>query len=322
MNHDLSQLKDIVEAELRNLELPVSPANLYDPVRYILEIGGKRVRSSAVLLANKCFGGSQHQAMPGALAVEVFHNFTLMHDDIMDRAPLRRGKATVHEKWNTTIAILSGDAMMVKAYQLIEKVDPEYLIHVFKVFNKTALEVCEGQQFDMDFETSSSVTIPDYINMIRLKTAVLLAASLQIGAITAGASQEDQKLIYSFGENLGLAFQLQDDLLDCFADADKFGKQVGGDILDNKKTFLLLKANELASGAVKQRLQESIDFEGDKKVQSVLTVYTELGVPELTRNEINLYTSRALEALEKMSLSKEKLQPLYDLADVLLVRES
>ncbi len=318
----LQRLKEEVESELDKLGLPASPANLYEPIRYILDIGGKRIRPAAVLLANSCFGGDAKKAMPAALAVEVFHNFTLMHDDIMDRAPLRRGKTTVHEKWNTTIAILSGDAMMVKAYQLIEKVDADYLPAVFSVFNKTALEVCEGQQFDMDFETSSDVTINGYLEMIRLKTAVLLAASLKIGAITAGASKEDQEFIYSFGENLGLAFQLQDDLLDCFADAEKFGKQAGGDILDNKKTFLLLNALQLADVNGKEAIQYLLQNSAPDKVGRMLSIYRELGVDELTRKEINSYTVKSLEALKKISIDQSRLAPLYELADILLVRES
>lgn len=319
---DLLKLKVQVEQHLNEIILPVSPANLYEPIHYILEIGGKRIRPAAVLLANSCFGGVPEKAMPAALAVEVFHNFTLMHDDIMDRAPLRRGMTTVHEKWNTTIAILSGDAMMVKAYQLIEKVDPKYLPQVFSVFNKTALEVCEGQQLDMDFETSETVTIKDYIEMIRLKTAVLLAASLKIGAITAGASVSDQLLMYQFGENLGLAFQLQDDLLDCFADTDKFGKQVGGDILDNKKTFLLLTALEIANDKQREEINYLMGSHEEGKVDKMLSLYRTMAIDELTKNEINRYTNQSLEALKKISQDQAKLAPLYDLADQLLVRES
>ncbi len=319
---ELKSLKEVIGNELDALFLPEGPANLYEPIRYMLEIGGKRIRPAAVLLATKCFGGNASTAMPAALAVEVFHNFTLMHDDIMDRAPLRRGKVTVHEKWNTTIAILSGDAMMVKAYQFLEKLDPAIMPQIFSVFNKTAIEVCEGQQFDMDFETSDSVSIPEYLEMIRLKTAVLLAASLQIGAIAANASKSDQENIYLFGENLGLAFQLQDDLLDCFADADKFGKQVGGDILDNKKTFLLLKALELAKDKDKEEIEYLLVNSSLDKVSRMLAIYSRLGVDELSRKEIESFTNKALDALGKISVNQENLKPLYLLADNLLVRES
>lgn len=321
---ELVKYKELVEQGLNDIQLPVGPANLYEPIRYILDIGGKRIRPVAVLLANQCFNGDMEKAMPAALAVEVFHNFTLMHDDIMDRAPLRRGKTTVHEKWNTTIAILSGDAMMVKAYKMIERIDAQYLAPVFSCFNKTALEVCEGQQFDMDFETSSGVTISEYIEMIRLKTAVLLGASLKIGAITADASVSDQEKLYSFGVNLGIAFQLQDDLLDCFADADKFGKQVGGDIIDNKKTYLLLSAQNLADSSDKAKIETLLALKGndESKVSQMLDLYRKLGVDELTRTEVARYTELALSSLKEVSISQDMLQPLYELADVLLVRES
>lgn len=321
---ELVKYKELVEQGLNDIQLPVGPANLYEPIRYILDIGGKRIRPVAVLLANQCFNGDMEKAMPAALAVEVFHNFTLMHDDIMDRAPLRRGKTTVHEKWNTTIAILSGDAMMVKAYKMIERIDAQYLAPVFSCFNKTALEVCEGQQFDMDFETSSSVTISEYIEMIRLKTAVLLGASLKIGAITANASVSDQEKLYSFGVNLGIAFQLQDDLLDCFADADKFGKQVGGDIIDNKKTYLLLSAQNLADSSDKAKIETLLALKGndESKVSQMLDLYRKLGVDELTRTEVARYTELALSSLKEVSISQDMLQSLYELADVLLVRES
>ncbi len=322
---DLNRFKDLIEQELKDLGLPASPENLYRPMEYILQLGGKRIRPAAVLLANRCFGGVLDEAMPVALAVEVFHNFTLMHDDIMDEAPVRRGKTTVHKKWNTTIAILSGDAMMVKAYQLLEGVNPIYLPTVFSLFNKTALEVCEGQQLDMDFESQVAVGIDDYLEMIRLKTAVLLAASLQLGAITANASANDQQHIYEFGINLGLAFQLQDDLLDCFADADKFGKQVGGDILENKKTFLLLKAIELANSEQKNMILKLISDDlvaSTKKVESMLAIYADLGIEKLTRQKVEEFTEKAIKSLEKLSLSPNSVQFFKDLANFLLARES
>ncbi|MES2629643.1 MAG: polyprenyl synthetase family protein, partial [Bacteroidota bacterium] len=310
------------EGALNGIGLPAHPSNLYEPVKYMLDIGGKRIRPAAVLLSNQCFGGDVEKALPAALAVEVFHNFTLMHDDIMDRAPLRRGMVTVHEKWNPTIAILSGDAMMVKAYELIENVDTAFMLPVFRVFNRTALEVCEGQQLDMDFESAETVAVSEYIEMIRLKTAVLLAASLKIGAITAGASEHDQQLIYRFGESLGLAFQLQDDLLDCFADAGKFGKQVGGDIMDNKKTFLMIRARELADETQLQQLNELVSGNDPRKVEQVLALYLELGIDELTRAEIQHYTTQALSALESITTAGVELTPLYQLAELLMVRES
>ncbi len=318
------QLRSQVEKELLELGFPISPANLYQPMDYMIQLGGKRVRPVAVLLANRCFGGNVSDAMPVALAVEVFHNFTLMHDDIMDEAPVRRGQTTVHKKWNTTIAILSGDAMMVKAYQLLERLSPTHLGATFPLFNKTAIEVCEGQQFDMDFESLNDVSIDDYLNMIRLKTAVLLAASLQMGAITANASAKDQELIYNFGINLGLAFQLQDDLLDCFADAEKFGKQVGGDILENKKTFLLLKAMEKADNAKRSDIAEILSMGSDnpEKVKRMLAIYRDLSIDKLAADKVQHYTELALESLDGISLESYAKQPLFDLAAMLMERQS
>ena len=216
------------------------PRNLYEPIDYILQLGGKRLRPVLTLIAADLFGGDYHKALPAAAAVEVFHNFSLVHDDIMDNASLRRGKATVHQKWNSNIAILSGDAMLICAYRLLESYPPDTFAALVKLFSKTALEVCEGQQWDMDFETQAQVSIPQYLQMIRYKTAVLVGAALQMGAVIAGASIENQRLIYDFGVAIGLAFQLQDDYLDTFGD-EAFGKKIGGDILENKKTILYLK---------------------------------------------------------------------------------
>ena len=318
------ELRQNLEASLNRLEWEAKPINLYQPMQYILGLGGKRVRPVAVLMANGCFGGDTVKAMPAALAVEVFHNFTLMHDDIMDQAPVRRGQTTVHKKWNTTIAILSGDAMMVKAYHLLEDLSAEHLVPVLKIFNKTALEVCEGQQLDMDFETSDSVSIENYIEMIRLKTAVLLAASLQIGALTANASVQDQELIYNFGINLGLAFQLQDDLLDCFADAEKFGKQPGGDILENKKTFLLLKAMERADNRQREQISAILALSADQpqKVERMLAVYKNLGIDLLAAEKVHFYTEKALESLDRIKLDQSEKKPLFDMASMLMGRES
>ena len=236
-----------IEEGILNLNLPSYPTHLYEPINYILAIGGKRLRPTLVFIGCDLFNGDLNDALKPALAIEVFHNFTLMHDDIMDEAPLRRGKETVHKRWNLPIAILSGDAMFVKAQQLMMHVPDNNLRIILDTFNKTALEVCEGQQMDMDFESMKIVTIPNYIQMIRLKTAVLLGCSLKIGALIAGANELQANTIYNIGLNLGIAFQLQDDILDVYGDPNKFGKQVGGDIIANKKTFLLLKALELAS---------------------------------------------------------------------------
>ncbi len=322
---DFNSLSLQIETELRKISLPTAPSNLYEPISYMLQLGGKRIRPLAVLLANHCFKGQLKEAMPAALAVEVFHNFTLMHDDIMDNAPLRRGQVTVHEKWNSTIAILSGDTMMVKAYELIAQINPTYLAKALVLFNQTAIEVCEGQQMDMDFEQLSRVNVADYIEMIRLKTAVLLAASLQLGAMSAGASTNCQQEIYDFGINLGIAFQLQDDYLDCYADAAKFGKQVGGDILSNKKTFLLINALERASGNVLAELNALINGSENnhpEKIAKVLRIYQELGVDVLTENAIQDYSERAIKSLESVEIPEADRAPLKALADMLMVRKS
>ena len=240
-------------AHLRTSVAVKEPRNLYEPIDYILQLGGKRLRPVLTLIAADLFGGDYRKALPAAAAVEVFHNFSLVHDDIMDNASLRRGKATVHQKWNSNIAILSGDAMLISAYCLLENYPPDTFVALAKLFSKTALEVCEGQQWDMDFETQAQVSIPQYLQMIRYKTAVLVGAALQMGAIIAGASIENQRLIYDFGVTIGLAFQLQDDYLDTFGDED-FGKKIGGDILENKKTILYLKALALADEAQRNTL--------------------------------------------------------------------
>ena len=228
----------LIETAISNLDLPNSPTNLYDPLRYFMTLGGKRMRPVFTLLAAEMFGKAKEEALPAALAVELFHNFSLIHDDIMDEAPLRRKQQTVHTKWNMPIAILSGDVLLVKAYQELCKQDSRQLADLMEVFNKTAVEVCEGQQKDMDFETQEHVSLEDYIEMIRLKTSVLLGCAMELGAIVADQSIENRNLAYEFGVEIGLAFQIQDDILDLYADPEKFGKQVGGDVLSNKKTFL------------------------------------------------------------------------------------
>ena len=235
----------LVQDEISNTTYSGSPGELYDPMNYILQLGGKRLRPVTALLASQLFGSTLDRALPAAKAIEVFHNFTLVHDDIMDKAPLRRGKQTVHEKWNDNIAILSGDTLLIEVYNHFLEGEYTNLSEILKVFNRTAIEVCEGQQLDMNFETRTDVTLAEYMNMIRLKTSVLVGGSFKIGALVAEASKENADLIYEFGVNLGIAFQLQDDYLDCFGEPEKFGKQVGGDIISNKKTFMMLKAMEL-----------------------------------------------------------------------------
>ncbi|WP_299016159.1 polyprenyl synthetase family protein [uncultured Polaribacter sp.] len=284
------------------------PKNLYEPVDYILKLGGKRIRPVLTLMAADIFSGGFQNALPAALAVEVFHNFTLVHDDIMDAAPLRRGKETVHEKWNINTGILSGDAMLILAYQYFENYEPIVFQKLAKLFSKTALEVCDGQQLDVDFETRNDVTIDEYINMIRLKTSVLVAAALKMGAIVAETSDENANLIYDFGLNLGLAFQLQDDFLDTFGDPETFGKQVGGDIIENKKTYLYLKALEVANeedrGKLKYLYRKKLK-ENTVKIADVRRLFELNDIPILVKNKIEEYTEKAFGKLAKMDVSEE-----------------
>ena len=268
---------ETVNQALDSLSLDKEPKELYDPIKYTLDLGGKRIRPALLLLANDLFGGTDDKAINSALAIEVFHNFTLVHDDIMDDAPLRRGKDTVYKKWDTNIAILSGDVMLVQAIQLLSKNNHAHLHDVLNIFNTTAIQVCEGQQMDMNFETSSSVAIDDYLKMIELKTAVLVAASLKIGAILGQASSDSSHHIYEFGKNLGIAFQLMDDILDLYGNPEKVGKRVGGDVIANKKTYLLLKAQELATGKTKKDLDfclTSSALTSEQKVEKVTAILT------------------------------------------------
>jgi len=323
--YSISQLQDLINKQIAEKEYPVSPAELYEPIRYIMSLGGKRLRPALLLMACNLFEGSVLKALDPAAAIEVFHNFTLLHDDIMDKAPLRRGKPTVHAKWNESIAILSGDVMLVKAYELIMKVDDSILREVLRIFNETATGVCEGQQIDMNFEALDGVTVSEYLEMIRLKTAVLLAGSLEIGALIGNAPKDQAELLYAFGENLGLAFQLQDDILDVYGDPHKFGKQVGGDILSNKKTFLLIKALELAENLEEEELNYWLNAENpdpEAKVNAVTDIYNRLGVRQLAEEQMNDFAEKALSALDKVNASNEKKQILKTFAEELLVREN
>jgi len=286
------------------------PVLLYEPIIYILNLGGKRLRPIVAMLSCEVFGGNYKNALDAALAIEMFHNFSLVHDDIMDEALLRRGKVTVHEKWNDNTAILSGDAMLVLANQLLESYDSSIFKSLTTLFNKTALEVCEGQQYDMDFELSNNVTINDYLKMIKLKTAVLVATSFKMGSIIANASEEDSNNIYDFGLNLGIAFQLQDDYLDCFGNQETFGKQIGGDIINNKKTFLYLNALEKASKKDKELLLNwfsNIDkLKNGEKVKSVVAIYKKYYIPDLIKAKIQYYTNLAFASLNKLQILEEK----------------
>lgn len=321
----LTDLQLLINDAVGKLSYPAYPADLYEPISYILSIGGKRMRPALLLLACDLFGGDVEKAIEPALAIEVFHNFTLMHDDIMDKAPLRRGKVTVHEKWNANVAILSGDAMMVEANRMMMKVDDSILRKVLDVFNDTATGVCEGQQIDMSFEQRNDVSIDEYINMIRLKTAVLLGGTLKIGSIIGGAALTDADLIDSFGVNLGIAFQLQDDILDVYGDPEKFGKQVGGDIISNKKTFLLIRALELAKGSQAQTLNHwlnATEFDSAEKVKVITSIYNELDIRLHAEEAMQTYADKAFAALDAINLPEEHKQYLRDFADGLLVREN
>lgn len=299
------------------------PKNLYEPIDYILQLSGKRIRPVLTLMASDVLSNEYQKALPAALAVEVFHNFTLVHDDIMDDAPLRRGKETVHEKWNLNTGILSGDAMLILAYQFFENYEPETFQRLAKLFSKTAIEVCDGQQLDIDFETRKDVTIDEYIEMIRLKTSVLVAAALKMGAIVAQASEEDSNLLYEYGLNLGLAFQLQDDYLDTFGNPETFGKQVGGDIIENKKTYLYLKALELANEDDKQKLlffyRQKLQ-ENSIKIDEVKRIFERYDIPFLIQDLVKQYTSASFESLDKMNISQESKDKLRAFGAYLMAR--
>ena len=296
---DIEELGVLIEKEIKQISYPITPELLYDPITYIMGLTGKRMRPILLLMAHQLFDEDISKAISPALAMEVFHNFTLLHDDIMDNAPLRRGTLTVHEKWNNNVAILSGDTMVVKAYQMMADVNASIVKDVLNVFSKAATEVCEGQQLDMDFETQNDVSLSDYMKMIEYKTAVLLAASLQIGGITAGADKKEQEHLYEFGKNIGIAFQLKDDLLDVFGNPDTFGKQLGGDILTNKKTFLYLKGLQLADDVAKKQLQDYYTSEiSEWKVNAVKEIFKSLDIEKHTVDMMKAYYTKALKHLD------------------------
>ena len=299
------------------------PENLYNPIHYILKLGGKRLRPVLTLMTTEIFNSDYKKALDAALSIEVFHNFSLVHDDIMDDAPLRRGQKTVHEKWDINTGILSGDAMLIQAYQLFEHYEPKTFHSLAKLFSKTALEVCEGQQYDIDFETRDDVTIPEYLKMIEFKTAVLVGAAMKMGAIIAEASEHDQMAIYEFGKNLGIAFQLQDDYLDAFGDPKTFGKQVGGDIIENKKTFLYLKALAFSSEEDQQQLKHLFSLTtNDKmvKIEAVKDIFETSGSAEATKQEIVHYTNKAFSILESLNISEDSKEDLKEFGKQLMNR--
>lgn len=314
-----------IENEISQLSFEYPPKSLYDPIEYILSLGGKRIRPALALMACNLYSENVDNVISPALGIEVFHNFTLLHDDLMDKADKRRNKPTVHKVWNDNTAILSGDAMLIAAYQLIGKTEPKHLKEVFDLFTATALEICGGQQYDMEFESRTDVTETEYIEMIRLKTAVLLACSLKTGAIMGGASQKDATNLYEFGINIGLAFQLQDDLLDVYGDTATFGKNIGGDIICNKKTFLLIHAFELSSTEQKKMLNDWISketFVPSEKIKSITTIYNTLNLKEITIAKMQGYYDKAMQHLAELNVSPQKLTILKEVSNHLMYRQS
>jgi geranylgeranyl diphosphate synthase type II len=322
--HSISELQGIIKKIFDSVSFSQEPANLYNPITYTLNLGGKRIRPLLVLIGCDLFNGNLDKAGPAALAIELFHNFTLLHDDIMDRAPLRRGKETVYKKWNTNVAILSGDTMFALACEFLSQSDPEVLPQALSEFTRTARMVCEGQQYDMNFESRDVVTIGEYLEMIRLKTAVLIGCSLKLGAIVAKAPPAETVNIYEFGENIGLAFQLQDDLLDVFGDEQKFGKEIGGDILSGKKTFLLLKACEIATEKERTALNQCFSdqsLSSEEKIRRVKNIYQSLNIREITLEEIGKYHSKASQSWKGIRVDEKSKEVLKSFANNLLKRD-
>ncbi|QNF32664.1 polyprenyl synthetase family protein [Adhaeribacter swui] len=314
-----------INAKISTLSFGDNPSELYEPIRYIMRLGGKRIRPTLTLIAAHLFGNELEHVLMPAIGTEVFHNFSLLHDDIMDKAPLRRGQPTVHEKWNPNIAILSGDVMLVRAYEFFLNVETSKLRKVLTLFSHTAAQVCEGQQLDMNYENSQQVSIPDYLHMITLKTAVLLGFSLELGAILNNASDNNALQLKNFGINIGIAFQLRDDLLDVYGDREKFGKQVGGDILADKKTFLLLTALEQANPAQKEvfaKYRNQAVYSPEQKVQEVTAIYDQLQIKAQTQDKINYYFEEAMQCLHAVDAPADRKEVLQGLAFELMARES
>lgn len=321
---DISKYQSDFLDYLKKQKFEREPKNLYTPIEYILQLGGKRIRPILTLLASDIFCGNYEKTMPAAMAVETFHNFTLVHDDIMDDAPLRRGKTTVHEKWNLNTGILSGDAMLILAYQYFENYKPKIFQKLAKLFSKTALEVCDGQQLDIDFETRNDVCIKEYIKMITLKTSVLVGAALKMGAIVAEAEEEQANQLYNYGLNLGIAFQLQDDYLDTFGNPETFGKQVGGDIIENKKTYLYLKALEVANSKDKKELLNlfNVKLKNNKgKIKRVKEIFVACKIKEHSKDQIEKYTNKAFSYINLLSISEREKQGLIKFGTALMKRE-
>jgi geranylgeranyl diphosphate synthase type II len=328
---DLKKYHELLEESFSGFtkSLPATPANLYDPIRYTISAGGKRMRPLLTLMGTGLFSENVSSSLHAAIGIELFHNFTLLHDDIMDNASLRRGNPSVHAKWNSNIAILSGDALYTEAMRQIGMSPRDVLPNVLDVFTKTALNVCEGQQFDMDFETQPNVSIAEYLKMIELKTAVLLGASLEIGALCGGSGKNEAEKLFEFGKQVGIAFQLQDDILDVYGDSTKFGKKVGGDIVANKKTFLLLKAFELANKYQQEELHNWImvsandsDSHRDEKISGVKNLYNVLEVKKFAEDEMHFHYQKGIAALESVKADAKKKSVLKKFTDELMVREN
>lgn len=319
----IATYQEIISEHFNKLKIANEPVGLYEPISYILSLGGKRMRPVLTLMTTEIFESDYSKALNAATAIEIFHNFSLIHDDIMDDAPLRRGKETVHEKWDLNTGILSGDAMLILAYQYFEDYEPIIFQKLAKLFSKTALEVCEGQQYDVDFETRDDVTIPEYLKMIEYKTAVLVGAAMKMGAIVAETTEENADLIYAFGLNLGIAFQLQDDYLDAFGDPKTFGKQVGGDIIENKKTYLYLKAMEFSTNENKEMISHLFSIQpldNTDKITSVKEIFNATGASKATQDAIMFYTQEAFEKLNQMAISEDKKMMLRVFGESLMKR--
>jgi geranylgeranyl diphosphate synthase, type II len=319
--HHFETLQQQFELHFTRRHFPETPSSLYDPCEYFLGLGGKRIRPILCLMGNELFDDILEDAYHVATAIELFHNFSLIHDDIMDKAPLRRGKSTVHSLYGEPTALLGGDVMLVVAYEQLNKIDSKYIRRILHLFNQTAKEVCEGQQMDMDFEKINDLSLDRYIQMISLKTSVLLAASLRMGAILGGAGEGNQGHLYEFGRNLGIAFQVQDDYLDAFGDPDKFGKQVGGDIIANKKTFLMIHALETADPEQKTELLQLMKENPADKVQRVLTIFRECGIEDWARQLKENYMQQAFQHLDDIAVLKARKEPLIKLAQYLVQRD-
>lgn len=318
--YTFEELQDLVGERMAQQNFIDVPEKLFEPIDYILEDGGKRLRPTLLLMATNLYKDDLEKAIIPAIGVEIFHNYTLLHDDVMDDADIRRGRPTVHKKWDKNVAILSGDAAAITAYMYLVTCDNKYLRSAISTFNNVAMDVCKGQQYDMEFETRMDVTVEEYVHMIYLKTAALIAGSLKLGAVFGDASEKEQDMLYDFGKYLGIAFQLQDDHLDAYGDVKTFGKKIGGDIISNKKTFLLISAMKLAKGEQKERLLDQInatDFNEEEKIKTVMEIYNDLGIEKLVKDEIVKYIDKSIELLNNINVSEDRKAILLEMVNIL-----